>query len=99
VARGIAFWSAVLGLRIGEPTTAACRRGPTPCTAGTIERTANGGGTWELVDEVPGSVDSVAVVVGHGMGRRVELPDRHAERLSLDHSPADNRTVARLGHR
>ncbi len=58
---GIAFWTVEQGLLVGTNTTPACRAGSEPCASGLIERTADGGSTWQVVDEVPGPVNAVSI--------------------------------------
>jgi len=58
---GVAFWNVDQGLLAGTNTTPACRSGSQPCPSGLIERTTDGGSTWQVVDEVPGPVNAVEV--------------------------------------
>lgn len=58
----VAFWTTTTGLLVGTLTTLSCRSGQTPCPAGLIEKTTNGGRTWSVVERVTGPLDNVSVV-------------------------------------
>ncbi len=58
---GVAFWDAERGLLVATLTTPSCRSGSAPCPGGLIERTADGGRTWQVVDRVPVPLKAVAV--------------------------------------
>jgi hypothetical protein len=55
---GASFWDAKRGLLIAVP---GCSAGGAACTGGVIERTADGGRTWQSVDRVVASLTAVAV--------------------------------------
>ena len=58
---GVAFWTADRGLLVGTLTTAACSSNPTSCR-GMIERTVDGGRSWQVVERTRWAATDVAVV-------------------------------------
>jgi hypothetical protein len=54
---GAAFWDAQRGLLVATP---ACDSSTGVCPGGLIERTGNGGKTWQVVDRVSASLTAVA---------------------------------------
>lgn len=63
---GVAFWDNERGLLVGTVTTPACVAGRSVCPGGLIERTADGGRTWAVIDRVGIPLNAVAVT-GHGV--------------------------------
>ena len=61
---GVAFWDAEDGLMVATLTTPACVDGTSACPGGLVERTRNGGRTWQVVDRANKPLDSVAVAPG-----------------------------------
>jgi photosystem II stability/assembly factor-like uncharacterized protein len=58
---GVAFWTADEGLLVGTMETAACSSNPMSCR-GMIERTVDGGRSWQVVDRTSWAAADVAVV-------------------------------------
>jgi photosystem II stability/assembly factor-like uncharacterized protein len=58
---GVAFWDAERGLLVATLATPACIGGSTVCPGGLVERTGDGGRTWQVVDRVGKPLDAVAV--------------------------------------
>jgi photosystem II stability/assembly factor-like uncharacterized protein len=61
---GVAFWDAESGLLVATVTTPACLAGMSACPGGLVERTADGGRIWEVVDRVGVPLNAVAVTGG-----------------------------------
>ena len=57
---GVAFWNDTSGLLVESVDTSACATDVGTCRS-VIERTADGGRTWELVERAPGSLNAVEV--------------------------------------
>jgi len=58
---GIGFWTSERGLLVGTMTTPACLSGYQTCPGGVIERTVDGGDTWQVVDQVSGPLNAIAI--------------------------------------
>lgn len=56
----MAFWNAERGLLVATLTTPSCRSGSTTCPGGVIERTVDGGRSWQVIDRVKIPLDAVA---------------------------------------
>jgi photosystem II stability/assembly factor-like uncharacterized protein len=64
VPEGIAFWSASRGLLIAHVTTPGNLSGDKVCVGNVIERTLDGGRSWNVVDRVAAPLNAVAVTGG-----------------------------------
>lgn len=58
--RSIAFWTPTQGILVGTNTTQACGRSGT-CTDGVVEKTTDGGVSWNVVGHLKGDLVQVAV--------------------------------------
>jgi photosystem II stability/assembly factor-like uncharacterized protein len=61
---GVSFWDAQEGLLVATVTTPACLSGSAVCPGGVIERTTDGGRTWQVVDRIDAPLDAVATAGG-----------------------------------
>lgn len=56
---GVSFWDAKNGLLVATVTTPACVSGSAACPGGVIERTADGGRSWQVVERVDAALNAV----------------------------------------
>lgn len=57
----VSFWNTQRGLLVSTLTTPACEMGSALCRGGLIERTVDGGRSWQVVDQVSVPLDAVRV--------------------------------------
>lgn len=56
---GVSFWDAKNGLVVATVTTPACVSGSAACPGGVIERTADGGLSWQVVERADAALNAV----------------------------------------